>query len=103
MNLRLPSLVLTAALLWCPVGAAFAGDVFKGKRVYQDHCVGCHGPGGRGALPGTPNFTRGHTLMRSDLVLLDSIMVGKNAMPGFRGVLDRHEMLDVIAYIRTFF
>lgn len=97
MRHGLLALVLAAAPALAP-----AGDVFAGKRLYRTYCAACHGPGGAGALPGTPNFTRGHALMQPDLSLLETIRAGRNAMPGFKGVLDEHEMLDVIAYIRTF-
>ena len=80
-----------------------AADVFKGKTVYETYCQACHGPSGRGAMAGTPNFTRGQQLMRSDLSLFASISTGKNAMPGFQGVLTENEILDVITYIRTFY
>ena len=80
-----------------------AADYFKGKTLYSKHCVQCHGSDGKGQLAGTPNFTQGHRLMRSDVELLKTIETGKNAMPSFRGVLKHQEMLDTIAYIRTFF
>jgi cytochrome c6 len=80
-----------------------AADVFNGRTVYRTYCEGCHGQNGQGELTGVPNFTRGQSLMRSDLAIFDSIRSGKNAMPGFLGVLEEQEMLDVIAYIRTLY
>lgn len=82
-------------------GTVEAGDVFNGERVYRAHCSGCHGARGRGELPDSPNFTRGDGLMRSDLALLDAIETGRNAMPGYRGVLSEEEILDVITFVRT--
>lgn len=83
--------------------AASAADVFNGRSVYRTYCENCHGNNGQGKMTGVPNFTRGQTLMRSDLSIFDSIRSGKNAMPGFLGVLDQQEILDVIAYIRTMY
>ncbi len=80
-----------------------AADVFNGRSIYRIYCEGCHGQNGQGELAGVPNFTRGQSLMRSDLAIFDSIRSGKNAMPGFLGVLEEQEMLDVIAYIRTLY
>ena len=90
-------------LLFVNVPSASAADVFNGRTIYRSYCESCHGQNGQGQMPGVPNFTRGQSLMRSDLLIFDSIRSGKNAMPGFLGVLDEHEILDVIAYIRTMY
>lgn len=97
--------VLAALALVCTTCAFQVGaaDYFNGKRLYASYCEGCHGASGQGEMPGTPNFTRGNTLMRPDLQLYVQIRDGKNAMPGFRGVLDENEILDVITYIRSFY
>jgi mono/diheme cytochrome c family protein len=79
-----------------------AADVFNGQSLYRLHCEGCHGANGSGALPGTPNFATGQGLMQPDTHLYQSIRDGKLVMPGFRGVLSDYEILDVIAYLRTF-
>jgi len=34
-------------------------------------------------------------------VLLNSVRMGRGAMPGFMGVIRDRDILDVIAYIRT--
>ena len=82
---------------------AQAADVFNGKKIYLNYCESCHGPNGQGQITGVPNFTRGQTLMRSDLAIFESVRSGKNAMPAFWGVLEEQEILDVIAYIRTLY
>ena len=83
--------------------AAHAGDAIKGRQVYEQYCKSCHGVRGQGALPLAPNFTRGEGLMQSDRALVSVIASGKKVMPGFRGLLDEQEILDVIAFIRTFY
>ena len=45
----------------------------------------------------------GQGLMKSDQQLLAFVKKGKLVMPGFNGVLSDEEILDIIAYIRTFF
>ena len=85
------------------IPAAQAADVFNGKKIYQNYCESCHGPRGQGQMAEVPNFTRGQTLMRSDLAIFESVRSGKNAMPAFWGVLEEQEILDVIAYIRTLY
>ncbi len=82
-------------------GSALAADINKGRELYATYCVGCHGLNGAGQVAGTPNFTQGNSLMKSDTVLADSIRNGRNAMPGFRALLTDAQLLDVVAYLRT--
>lgn len=101
--MKITQITLFAWLVFCSAAPVSAANVFNGKTIYNDYCQGCHGRSGRGDMPGTPNFTRGGTLMQPDLSLYRQIADGKNAMPGFRGVLSEHEILDVISYIRTLY
>ena len=94
--------MLLACTVW-PVGSVLAGDVFNGKKIYEQHCKGCHGTRGRAMMPGAPSFRRGEGLLQTDPALFNTIRSGRNAMPGFQGVLDEYEILDVISYIRTFY
>lgn len=80
---------------------ASAADLAKGAQTYALHCAACHGPAGQGVFPGSPKFNRGERLLQGDLQLLATIRSGRNAMPGFNGVLRDREILDVIAYLRT--
>jgi len=78
-----------------------AADITRGGQTYAMHCAMCHGPAGQGIQPGAPKFNRGERMMQSDLVLLNSVRMGRGAMPGFMGVIRDRDILDVIAYIRT--
>jgi mono/diheme cytochrome c family protein len=40
-------------------------------------------------------------MLQPDMVLLERIRAGRNAMPGYRGVLSDRDILSVIAYTRT--
>lgn len=82
---------------------ANASDINIGHSIYQRHCVSCHGINGSPAMAAAPDFRRGQGLMQSDQALHKRILKGKNACPAFRGILDDQQILDVIAYIRTFF
>ena len=95
----------TLALLVALSGAlpASAADTNLGREIYQRHCVGCHGVNGKPVMAAAPDFGRGQGLMQSDLALRKRIQDGKFACPAFRGILDEQQILDVIAYIRTFF
>ena len=94
----LAALPLTAVLSAAP---AQAGNVFEGRRIYNQHCVSCHGDNGFPLLPGTPNLARGEGLLTPDQMLLRSLRFGKGLMPGFESVLGRRELLDVLAYVRS--
>lgn len=52
-------------------------------------------------MPGAPNFARNEVLMAPDIKLLNSIKMGRNAMPAYMGILTDHDILDVIAFLRT--
>lgn len=79
-----------------------AADTINGSKLYALHCAACHGNRGEGAMPGTPNFARANSLLQPDGRLLQKIKDGKNAMPGYYGILKEREILDVIAHLRTF-
>ena len=91
-------MLFLAAAIAAPAQAA---DTVRGGQLYAMHCANCHGPAGQGIFPGTPKMNRGERMMQSDLALLDTLRRGKNAMPGYRGVMRDRDMLDVIAYLRT--
>lgn len=94
------NMILMAALvLTLP---AHAADINQGRGLYATYCAVCHGQSGEGVLPGTPNFRQSGRLLRPDAVLVESIRAGRAAMPGFRGVLTDAQLLDVVAFLRTF-
>ena len=88
-------------LLACGAGNSYAADIVKGSRLYARHCVTCHGADGVNVMPDAPNFAHSEGLLRPDVYILTAIKEGKNAMPGYQGLLKDPEILDVIAYLRT--
>lgn len=83
--------------------SSFASDINNGRKIYQQHCVICHGASGQGSMAGAPNFKRGEGLFQSDQKLLTRIKNGKRACPAYLGILTEQKIFDVIAYIRTLF
>ena len=81
--------------------SAQAADIPNGSRLYATHCTSCHGGPGVKAAPGSPSFERGQGMMRPDFMLMELTRVGKNAMPGYQGLLSNRDILDIIAYLRT--
>ena len=78
-----------------------ASDLANGGKIYRSHCASCHGPTGKAAMAGAPDFDRPGALLQSDRSLLTRIQAGKRACPGYRGILREQEIFDVIAFIRS--
>jgi cytochrome c6 len=96
-----PKFVFSFLLMSVP-GLSQAADPNKGAEIYKTHCASCHGVSGASVMVGAPNFAQGEGLMNPDSALLISIQNGKTAMPAYRGVLSDQDILDAIAYLRTF-
>lgn len=85
------------------------GDMKRGKAIYQEHCLRCHGMSGSGSGPESAyltvppaNFLSDQSRLKSDLELLMTIAHGSifSPMHGWRGRLSESEMWDVLEYIR---
>ncbi len=83
-----------------------------GKETYKKTCVACHAGDGKGAFPGTPNFTDSSgALSKSDDVLINHITNGFQspgspmAMPpkGGNPNMDEKSIKAVLKYIRDTF
>lgn len=81
--------------------SSYAADTSKGAGFYSTHCASCHGASGVNVMPNAPNFAQGESMMQPDASLLASIKAGKNAMPGYLGILSDRDIMDVIAFLRT--
>lgn len=90
------------SLLLAAGGAAYAADPGNGGKIYATHCSSCHGDDGVSTMPGTPDFARRERMFKPDTALLVSIRDGISVMPAYKGLLTDQEILDVIAYLRTF-
>ena len=96
--LRISSLLATA-VMWS--ASSVAADRQNGGKIYDQHCVACHGEYGNTLDPTVPNFANGDRLIQMDSELLRQIRSGNQTMPSFRGILSDSEIRDVIAYLRT--
>ena len=86
-------------IAWSTPGAA--ADRGNGRVIYEMHCAGCHGEGGRPIDPTVPSFANGDALFMMDSDLLERIRQGNQTMPAFRGLLSDQDIRDVISYLRT--
>ena len=84
--------------------------ITSGQKIYHDHCIVCHGTKGDGKtfaanalLPPPKNFTA--KTSKTELTLgrmIRSVTEGRanTAMMPWKDVLNKHEILSVVNYIR---
>jgi mono/diheme cytochrome c family protein len=94
--------LIAASVAGGPVCSLAAGVGFgPGGPVYDRYCANCHGADGFPNLPGTPDFTRGESLEKTDPELIDAIRFGVRSMPGFDQTIDKEGLFNVVMYIRS--
>lgn len=81
-----------------------------GRRLYEQHCLDCHGPQGRGdgikapfLSPRPGNLVSAATSAKPDKDLLKIIANGRprTAMPAWKDRLTDEEQREVLRYIRS--
>ena len=88
---------------------AGTGDVAAGKRIYLEVCKTCHGVDGKGPgvmtfAPPAADLTSPQVQAKLDSRLYNLIHEGRanTAMGAWKHSLSPKEILDVMAYVRTF-
>lgn len=82
---------------------AHAGNADAGRKIFASICSSCHGMNGIGTLTYAPSFSRCEGLDKDDATLLVSVRDGIGArMPPWGGYLSERQILDAIAFARTF-
>ncbi len=106
-------IVLTVAVgcgLMAQTALGAGGDPAKGKVIYQQRCVACHGPQGKGdgptgkvLVPPAADFTSAASRKKTDAELLKIIENGKppTAMIAWKGQLSDEDIRHVLAYVKT--
>ncbi len=114
------TLLSLAVLLSGLPALAQEGDMERGEVIYAKRCIGCHGEEGDGVgaaderlNPPPRDFSLGLYKIKttafdddipndSDLLRMIRDGMPGTAMPGWSDVLSEQEMLDLVAYIKTF-
>jgi mono/diheme cytochrome c family protein len=94
-SIRAASWWLALALLLAAAGCHGASET--PQRIYEWHCLGCHGAKGEG--PWGPNI---QGLNRSIDQIVAVIADGRGKMPAFGGHLSQAEMRQLAEYVKTF-
>ena len=93
-------LVLLGGLL-AVATPAIAFDPDNGKKLYENHCAGCHGETGKSLTPDTPNLSQGEGLEKSDFEIIETLKTGSKVMPAYAAILTDEELLDVVIHVRS--
>jgi mono/diheme cytochrome c family protein len=77
--------------------------IAQGKAIYDRDCVACHGPNGKGVVPGAPDFTDFEWMaIHAPRDFFQVVTEGKGTMPSWQGRLTPDERWASIEYLRTF-
>ncbi|MFT6996758.1 MAG: cytochrome c6 [Cryomorphaceae bacterium] len=98
---RIATISLLCLLVWsCGDGntSQSANEEISGAKIYQTHCVVCHGDDGR------KGFADAKILPESSLTLAERILLitnGRNTMMPYSGVLSTDEIEAVARYTQS--
>jgi mono/diheme cytochrome c family protein len=103
-------MAIVAIALSLQAGTSSVPTTETGRRLYEQHCLECHGPQGRGdgakapfLSPRPGNLVSAATSAKSDRDLLKVIAQGRprTAMPAWKDRLSDEEQREVLRYIRS--
>jgi alcohol dehydrogenase (cytochrome c) len=78
-----------------PVAAAATAGTASGKQIFQQACLPCHGPDGKGGHGGGAPLNK-----VSDVALVKrTVQEGRNSMPPFGAALSPEQIEAVSAYV----
>src|SRR5262249_38652569 len=86
-----------AMLLTLNTRAEGAADPTRGRQVYNNACVFCHGEQGEGGHGGGKTLANA----REPVFVVQTVSEGRREMPSFAGQLSPEQIRDVAAYVAT--
>ena len=98
---------LSSSLFVLAYNSGYAGDVVKGKEIYERLCEVCHGSEGHPQSSLLPDFSKGERLEKDKTELINSIKKGHEQkdltppMPSFKENFSDEDIEDVVSYIMT--
>ncbi len=84
-----------------------ANSLDNGKALFQNHCMVCHGPQGRGDGPAAAGLNpRPTDLARSARMLRDGVVAGvitdgRGTMPSFKAILTQPQIWDLTNFVKS--
>ncbi len=96
--------LISSFLFFLAYNSGYAGDVDKGKKVYENYCITCHGPEGSPQTEEVPDFSKGERLDKDKAELIALIKKGhKQKTPPMPSLDDLYysdtELENVLSYI----
>lgn len=87
-----------------PLYQRAGGAPASGEHLYQSICAGCHMSGGVGAIGAGeyPALATNPKLAAGPYVAM-MVVAGRGGMPGFGEMLNDHQVVEVVTYVRTNF
>jgi len=104
--MKLSTIPMIIALVAAPsFGQSDNKSAGKGQDIFQEQCVGCHGPDGHaqtdmGKKVGAADLTSRAVQQLSDSQIAKVVKNGKKKMPSFDEKLSDDDIKSVIAYVR---
>ncbi len=83
---------------------AITEDVLAaGQAIFTKNCVACHGPDGKGIIPGTPDFSGiSWSVNRNPGDLYQIMTEGRGAMPSWQAQFSPDERWATVSYAQSF-
>jgi mono/diheme cytochrome c family protein len=87
-----------------PLPEAALGDqelIELGEQRYEFFCSACHQPDGQGVGPILPLDGSGLVIFQDPEPLIETVLLGRAAMPAFQGDLSPREIATILSFVRN--